>query len=332
MRLIIYAIVALYVFFQSSEYFYSTHKYEDKDADTRALYTTLLACALLYCLFWMMDQVSGANGTIFDFIALVLVLLIIGILSYRKRKIYKREEWYQNIAGGNITKLCPQCGETILASAVKCRYCGSNLVEVEPGSTAGVVNTDNKINQNDLVFNNGEGSNHPGTITREKKQCPNCGEMILAISAMCPNCGQDLKEPGHTEILYPELAASLLPIKNRESKISEWEEIYQREAYGKNTKLCPYCGETVLAVAIVCRYCGQDLVELVYPPLPAPEQSKATELTNQADIILDMDNPGLAPDPDPVPEEEADRRAALWVAGTLFVMSTLVGLIYLATR
>jgi ribosomal protein S27AE len=330
MRLIIYAIVALYTFFQSSEYFYSTHKYEDKEADSRALNTTMLACALLYCLFWMIDQVSSANRTIVDSIVLVLILLIIWFLSNRKRIVSGKEYLYQNIAGGRITKLCPQCGETILASAIKCRYCGSNLVEVEPESAAGVVGTDNKINQNDLVINNGEEPNQPGTIIREQKRCPNCGEMILAISAMCPNCGQDLKEPGHTKIPYPELSASLHSIKNNEIKISEWEEIYQREAYGKNTKVCPYCGETILAIAVRCRYCDQDLTEPEQAPPPDP--GEPVLMKNQADIILDMDNPGLAADPEPVPVDEADRRASFWVIGTLVVAVVVAGLLYFLTR
>jgi hypothetical protein len=55
-------------------------------------------------------------------------------------------------------------------------------------------------------------------------------------------------------------------------------------------------------------------------------------MKNQADIILDMDNPGLAADPEPVSVEEADRRASFWVIGTLVVMSALAGLLYLATR
>jgi predicted RNA-binding Zn-ribbon protein involved in translation (DUF1610 family) len=248
MRAIVYAIVALYVFFQFSEYIYSTHKYEDQTADKITLYTAFLACVFVYFLFWMIDQVSSVNKTIVDSIALVLVVLIIWFRSYRKSKVFAKEHLYQNIAGGRITKQCPQCGETILARAIRCRYCGNNLIE----ATARLVGSVNKINQNDLVIYNGEDPNQPGTITREVKRCPNCGEMILAISAMCPNCGQDLKEPGHTEILYPEMAASLRMRNDRESEISEWEEIYQREAYGKKTKSCPYCGETVLWVAVRC--------------------------------------------------------------------------------
>jgi len=36
----------------------------------------------------------------------------------------------------------------------------------------------------------------------------------------------------------------ILEIKKK--KVSEWEEIYQQEAFGKETKICPYCGRPSL--------------------------------------------------------------------------------------
>jgi hypothetical protein len=127
------------------------------------------------------------------------------------------------------------------------------------------------------------------------------------------------------DILAPPRTSTGDPITDEEFVYREKPEI--KEIIDQ--KACPYCGLEVLVTDKTCCHCGHDLTEA---PETAYAKASSIESANQADIIFDIDNPGLAADPDPVSVDEADRRASLWVAGTLIVMSALAGLIYLATR
>lgn len=63
------------------------------------------------------------------------------------------------------TKLCPYCGEEILAVAKKCKHCGEFLKE----------------------------ENEPEYLS-ETKQCPFCGEEIQYSAIKCKHCGEFLSE------------------------------------------------------------------------------------------------------------------------------------------
>jgi hypothetical protein len=106
---------------------------------------------------------------------------------------------------------------------------------------------------------------------------------------------------------------------------SEFEEqLYQREIKGKLMTSCPHCKEDVLAIAIKCRYCGGDLVKPEIEHMPALSLVDPVQPMNPTDLMIDMDNYGLAPDPKPIDDDQIDLRSAVWVFGIL----VLAGLFY----
>lgn len=60
---------------------------------------------------------------------------------------------------------CPFCAESILAAAIKCRYCGSEISKVDTASNADPL--------------------------AETKPCPECSEMIRSGASACRHCGAD---------------------------------------------------------------------------------------------------------------------------------------------
>jgi ribosomal protein S27AE len=104
-------------------------------------------------------------------IGLGIIYLIINSMT-KKKKTESGENVSENM------KLCPFCGEEILADAKKCGHCKKEFNKMPNTS------------RNEQTNNNQKRENIEDKVIKKVKQCPYCGEEILAAAKKCKHCGE----------------------------------------------------------------------------------------------------------------------------------------------
>ncbi len=125
------------------------------------------------------------------------------------------------------------------------------------------------------------------------KDCPYCGESIMAGGLVCPYCDRNL--------------------------------ITNKASLPKPTmKVCPFCAEEIKVAAIVCRYCGRDLPKPSDKPKAGHERTSWQEGMRFAGVFTALSLIGLLSRfSDLSPEEIASR--LLISLPIFFLLLTLIG-------
>lgn len=116
----------------------------------------------------------------------------------------------------------------------------------------------------------------------ETKKCPFCGKTVLAVSKVCKHCRKSFDEIVQEKTIT-------VPVPTEATDVEE--ETKTSIPKRLETKKCPACGKTVLAVAEVCKHCGKSFEEPVQEeengsPVFQPQLQQATkEPTNSESVV-----------------------------------------------
>jgi uncharacterized OB-fold protein len=102
----------------------------------------------------------------------------------------------------------------------------------------------------------------------ETKKCPFCGKTVLALSKVCKHCGMLFEE---NQIIQEEIIDETPQL----GPIEVIEEVKTPTLKRIETKKCPACSKTVLAISEICKHCGKSF------EVPGQEEKPETTIFQQ---------------------------------------------------
>ena len=193
------------------------------------------------------------------------------------------------------TRDCPFCAERIKAIAKLCRFCGTSVepTVLEGGSSHQPVSPVNGTYQSPSQITAQsrsaiEVASAPSEPIPLVAHCPNCNGIITTSTEACNHCNTWL---GAGADLKP------LPVAVDPFKVAS-QSVQTESSTDVETRDCPYCAESIEAVAKLCRFCGtvveptakgsESATQIVSPVNSTKKSASLTAVQSRSAIEIDV--------------------------------------------
>ena len=172
------------------------------------------------------------------------------------------------------SKICPNCGKSVMKNASICHHCG-NILKAQEKTKKDQIKTQ-----------------HAKTKPKSKyKICPTCGKEVNEVRNHCPNCKHDF-----TNRNIPKTSTKKEKTKKDQNKTQHAKTCPQcgQKFYSKNIKKCTKCGynfSTEKTDVLKCPYCGKSFLKSghrysTYRECPHCKRKISDETTNTNKKII----------------------------------------------